>query len=338
MNGSCTALRTIPPHPTRALRCARSIAAISSRTPPPSRPASPRSRRSRPEATSPDEDADAKPAGPNETLRVAVCGVNGRGMEHIQGWGKLKDARITTICDVDLNVTGKAAKAIAKQSSAPSRRSSRTSAGVLDDKSIDVDLDRHAQPLACPDDDLGLPGRQGRLRREAGQPQRHRRPADGRGRPQVQPDRPDRHPVPQPQGHPGRDGVPPLRQARQDLHGQGALLQAARLDRPQAGRARCRRASTTTSGSARPPKRAVQPQPRSTTTGTGSGTTATATSATRASTRWTWPAGAWARTSSPRPSWPPAAGSATPTTARRPTRSASPSSSTTASSSSRSAA
>ena len=32
----------------------------------------------------------------------------------------------------------------------------------------------------------------------------------------------------------------------------------------------------------------------STTTGTGSGTTATATSATRASTRWTWRAGAWA--------------------------------------------
>ena len=39
---------------------------------------------------------------------------------------------------------------------------------------------------------------------------------------------------------------------------------------------------------------------RSTTTGTGSGTSATATWATRASTRWTWPAGAWARTSCPK--------------------------------------
>ena len=46
---------------------------------------------------------------------------------------------------------------------------------------------------------------------------------------------------------------------------------------------------------------AVQPATGSTTTGTGTGTTATATSATRASTRWTWPAGAWARTSCPRP-------------------------------------
>ena len=60
-----------------------------------------------------DEPGDAKPAGPNEVLRVAVCGVHGRGLEHIQGWGKLKnDVRITTICDVDLNVTGRAGKAV----------------------------------------------------------------------------------------------------------------------------------------------------------------------------------------------------------------------------------
>ena len=171
---------------------------------------------------------------------------------------------------------------------------------MLDDKNIDaisIATPNHWHALA---DDLGLPGRQGRLRREAGQPQRQRRPADGRGRAEVQPDRPDRHPVPQPQGNPGRDRVPPLGQARPDLHGQGALLQAARLDRPQGRRARSPRASTTTSGSAR--RRSSRSTPTaSTTTGTGTGTTATATSATRASTRWTWPAGAWARTSSPRP-------------------------------------
>ncbi len=83
-------------------------------------------------------DGDAKPAGPNEVLRVAVCGVNGRGMEHIQGWGKNKnDVRITTICDVDLNVTGKAKKAVERiYQAVPTvvqdvRR-------VLDDKSIDA--------------------------------------------------------------------------------------------------------------------------------------------------------------------------------------------------------
>ena len=61
-----------------------------------------------------------------------------------------------------------------------------------------------------------------------------------------------------------------------------------------------RKESTTTSGSARPPSGRSTPT-GSTTTGTGTGTTATATSATRASIKWTWPAGAWTRTSYPRP-------------------------------------
>ena len=42
-------------------------------------------------------------------------------------------------------------------------------------------LGRHPQPLALADDDLGLPGGQGRLRREAVQPQRPRRPQSRRG-------------------------------------------------------------------------------------------------------------------------------------------------------------
>ncbi len=85
-----------------------------------------------------DKEAETKPAGPNEVLRVAVCGVRGRGMEHIQGWGNLKkDARITTICDIDLNVTDKAKKAVARRWGAEPnvvqdiRR-------VVEDKSIDV--------------------------------------------------------------------------------------------------------------------------------------------------------------------------------------------------------
>ena len=49
-----------------------------------------------------DDDGDVKPAGPNDTVRVAVCGVNGRGKDHINGWNHQKDVRITAICDVDL--------------------------------------------------------------------------------------------------------------------------------------------------------------------------------------------------------------------------------------------
>ena len=36
----------------------------------------------------PREDADAKPVGPNDAIRVAVCGVKSRGMEHVSGWTK----------------------------------------------------------------------------------------------------------------------------------------------------------------------------------------------------------------------------------------------------------
>jgi predicted dehydrogenase len=84
-----------------------------------------------------DKGDDAKPAGPNDTLRVAVCGVKGRGKEHIQGWSKIKDARITTICDVDLNVTGGPAKVVAKHyGSEP--KVVQDVRRVLDDKSIDA--------------------------------------------------------------------------------------------------------------------------------------------------------------------------------------------------------
>ena len=55
--------------------------------------------------------------------------------------------------------------------------------------------DRHARPLACPTHGDGLPGGKGCLLREAGQPQRRRRPADDRGRAEVQARRPARHPA-----------------------------------------------------------------------------------------------------------------------------------------------
>src|SRR5512135_1448786 len=57
---------------------------------------------------------NAKPAGPNETLRMAVVGVRGRGMDHIEGLGRQKDVRITAICDIDQNVIGPAIREIEK--------------------------------------------------------------------------------------------------------------------------------------------------------------------------------------------------------------------------------
>ena len=83
------------------------------------------------------DDGDTKPVGPNDTVRLAVCGVNNRGKDHIAGWSHLKDVRITAICDVDLRAAGRGAKLV--------ERSSKTAPNIvqdirrlLDDKSIDA--------------------------------------------------------------------------------------------------------------------------------------------------------------------------------------------------------
>ncbi len=91
--------------------------------------------------------ADEKPVSTkvgsaSDRLRVAVVGVNGRGMDHVKGFvGNAKNAPnntvITHICDCDEAVSGKAMKAVEKeQGSAPTyvkdfRR-------LLDNKEVDV--------------------------------------------------------------------------------------------------------------------------------------------------------------------------------------------------------
>jgi predicted dehydrogenase len=55
---------------------------------------------------------EGKSSSPNEVIRVAVVGVHGRGMDHVEGFGHQKDVRITAICDIDPNVTGSARRTI----------------------------------------------------------------------------------------------------------------------------------------------------------------------------------------------------------------------------------
>ncbi len=83
------------------------------------------------------DDGDTKPAGPNDTVRMAVCGVNSRGKEHISGWSHLKDVRITTICDVDLRAAGRGAKMV-EQKSKTAPKIVQDIRRLLDDKSIDA--------------------------------------------------------------------------------------------------------------------------------------------------------------------------------------------------------
>ncbi|GIW86297.1 MAG: NADH-dependent dehydrogenase [Isosphaeraceae bacterium] len=49
----------------------------------------------------------------NDVVRVAVCGVRGRGMDHVEGFLNQPDARVVAICDADEKVIGSAMKAVA---------------------------------------------------------------------------------------------------------------------------------------------------------------------------------------------------------------------------------
>jgi len=83
--------------------------------------------------------AVAKKGQLNDQLRVAVIGVNGRGMSHVAafaGNNKLNTI-ITTVCDADSGVIGRAMKAIEKsQGQAP--KFEQDIRKVVEDKNIDI--------------------------------------------------------------------------------------------------------------------------------------------------------------------------------------------------------
>src|SRR5262245_40075570 len=48
--------------------------------------------------------------GPNDRIRVAVVGINGRGGSHISEFGRMEGAKIVALCDVDLQVLDRRAQ------------------------------------------------------------------------------------------------------------------------------------------------------------------------------------------------------------------------------------
>ncbi len=79
----------------------------------------------------------AKPVGANDTLRVAIIGVNGRGMSHVGGFNNANGCEIVTICDCDEAVVGKAMKQVeAKRKKAP--KFEQDIRKVIEDKDIDI--------------------------------------------------------------------------------------------------------------------------------------------------------------------------------------------------------
>src|SRR5438034_2213388 len=54
-------------------------------------------------------------AGANDDLRIAVCGVKGRGLSHVGEWAAMKDVQVAAIVDIDENVVDGAMSAVAKK-------------------------------------------------------------------------------------------------------------------------------------------------------------------------------------------------------------------------------
>jgi predicted dehydrogenase len=81
--------------------------------------------------------AAAKRGQVNDQLRVAVIGVNGRGRDHVHGFAGKNNCIITTICDADSAVIGRAMKsAEGQQGKAP--KFEQDIRKVVEDKNIDI--------------------------------------------------------------------------------------------------------------------------------------------------------------------------------------------------------
>jgi len=72
----------------------------------------------------------------NDRLRVAVVGVRGRGMSHVDGFNGRNNCEIVTVCDCDEAVIGPAMQKISKTGHAP--RFEKDIRRVIEDKTIDV--------------------------------------------------------------------------------------------------------------------------------------------------------------------------------------------------------
>jgi predicted dehydrogenase len=79
----------------------------------------------------------AASASPNDTVRLGVVGLRGRGKSHMQAWTSLKNVDLVALCDIDESVLATASKFVAgKRGSAPKGYSDLRK--MLEDKSIDA--------------------------------------------------------------------------------------------------------------------------------------------------------------------------------------------------------
>ncbi|HSW45472.1 MAG TPA: Gfo/Idh/MocA family oxidoreductase [Phycisphaerae bacterium] len=81
--------------------------------------------------------ADTPRRGPNDTIRVAVVGVNGQGRGHIGGLSALKGVEVAALCDVDDRVLNRRADELDANTGRKVARI-RDIRKLLEDKSIDA--------------------------------------------------------------------------------------------------------------------------------------------------------------------------------------------------------
>jgi predicted dehydrogenase len=75
--------------------------------------------------------------GANDRIRVAVCGLHGRGMDHVEGFRRLTNTEIAAVCDVDENVLAQRLPEIEKME-IPKPQTFLDIRKLLDDKTLDV--------------------------------------------------------------------------------------------------------------------------------------------------------------------------------------------------------
>lgn len=88
---------------------------------------------------------------PNERIRVAVMGVNGRGHELAKSFARASGAEVAYICDVDERATARAIKALAEYGAGGDPLQALTPKGVTDFRRALDDADVDALVIAAPD-------------------------------------------------------------------------------------------------------------------------------------------------------------------------------------------
>ena len=75
---------------------------------------------------------------PNESIRIAVIGLNGRGQAHYREWTKIPNVKVTYLCDVDERIFPTHLKALEKLQPSLKPRTEVDIRRVLEDKEVDA--------------------------------------------------------------------------------------------------------------------------------------------------------------------------------------------------------